>query len=413
MLDERPGFLGARARVDRVGARADRGRSEELRHTLARRSERGAVSCLFCVLLVGMRPLPGWRWIVGCVFALWIFTDVSFVSYFNSFLADSAALLGAMIAAAAVLWLLEAEKARLAPVCVFAGGALLYVTSKPQHAVFGAVPALLLATAGVRAGRRAVRITSRAAAACLIGAAAWMASITPEWYKGQPRFNLVFSKMALESQTPLDDLRELGLGPEDLKYVGLNAFSPGGPAGNDLWYAEFCKRTSYGKVAEFYARHPGRMLRLLWEALGPADGAAARQPWNLSNFRREDGHPAGAKTERFAAWSRIRDFVSRTWPSHIAVWYAMLASGAILVLRRSKGRFARRLAIASLGIAAPGVGEFSLAALADAIETSRHMLLFHLFTDFTLFYALLWALGRGTCGGKWQARRDSNPRPPA
>jgi hypothetical protein len=361
----------------------------------------------FYVLLVAMRPLAGWCWMVACVFALWFFTDVSFVSYFNSFFSDSAALLGAMIAAAAAIWLLAADKVRLAPVCVFFGGALLYVTSKSQHAVLGVVPALMLAVIGFRAGKRAVRITSWAGAACLLGAMAWMMATTPAWYKGQPRFNLIFSGIALKSQTPLEDLRELGLGPDDLKYVGLNAFSPGGPANDERWYSEFCRRTSYGKVAAFYARHPGRTLWLLWGALGPADGAAARRPWNLSNFRREDGHPPGAKTERFASWSRIRDAVSRNWPSHIVVWYAMLAWGAINVLRRSKERFARALAIAALGIAAVAVGEFSLAALTDAIETNRHMLLFQLFTDFTMFYALLWRLW------KWQARRDSNPRPPA
>jgi hypothetical protein len=351
----------------------------------------------FYVLLIAIRTLEGWRWIAACILALWIFTDVSFVAYFNSFFADSAALLGAMIAAASALWLLAADETRLLPVCVFAGGALLFVTSKAQHAIYGFVPALLLAVLGYTAKKRAVRFTSWGAAGCLLASAAWMVASTPDWYKAQPRFNLIFSKIAKKSASPLDDFRELGLGAPDLKYIGTNAFAPGNPTENEQWLAAFCSRTGYGKLLAYYVRHPAMMFGLMHEALGP-EGAASRRPWNLSNFRRAEGKPAGARTERFASWSRVRDWLSGVWPMHVAVWYALVLGGAVFVLRRRKSRFGVALAAATLGAAAIGLGEFSVAALADSLETHRHLLLFQLFTDLTIFFALVWALAGGARG---------------
>jgi hypothetical protein len=41
-----------------------------------------------------------------------------------------------------------------------------------------------------------------------------------------------------------------------------------------------------------------------------------------------------------------------------------------------------------------GLTEFLLSSLADAIETSRHLLLFHLFTDLTLFLALIFTASK-------------------
>ena len=43
-----------------------------------------------------------------------------------------------------------------------------------------------------------------------------------------------------------------------------------------------------------------------------------------------------------------------------------------------------------------GIAEFCIASLADSIETYRHLLLFHMFTDFTLLLgALICLLPRG------------------
>jgi hypothetical protein len=47
-----------------------------------------------------------------------------------------------------------------------------------------------------------------------------------------------------------------------------------------------------------------------------------------------------------------------------------------------------------LGIATIGAGEFAVAALADCLETGRHLLMFHVCTDLTILFGIAWAISR-------------------
>ena len=49
-------------------------------------------------------------------------------------------------------------------------------------------------------------------------------------------------------------------------------------------------------------------------------------------------------------------------------------------------------AIIFLGICTMALLEFAFASLADAIETERHLFLFHFMTEITICFAVVWAL---------------------
>ena len=67
------------------------------------------------------------------ILALWIFTDVGYVSYLNTFYTDTAAILGATIMLPSALWLLSTGEPRAAPIVWFTLGSGLFLTSKGQH----------------------------------------------------------------------------------------------------------------------------------------------------------------------------------------------------------------------------------------------------------------------------------------
>src|SRR5579862_5432603 len=85
----------------------------------------------YSLLLRALRPLPTWvAALLGAV-ALWVFTDVLYVSYFNSFYSDTTALLGLFGAvAAAILLATEGPTARV--LAAFTFFSLLLIGSKPQ-----------------------------------------------------------------------------------------------------------------------------------------------------------------------------------------------------------------------------------------------------------------------------------------
>ena len=340
--------------------------------------------------LVILRHLrTAWRLALSLA-ALWIFADAVTLAYFNSFYMDAAAILGALTAAMLGARLATGE-VRPALLVLFGAASLLYVTSKGQHAMVPLAPVLAaLAFSVVARGR--VRVLAAIVAVAILGGSVWTLARMPDWYGGQSRFDLIFFRIAKNSPAPAADLRELGLGDSELPYVGMHAFMQGTPMADRDFATSFSRRTSYGRIVAFYWRHPGVAMGKLWSDL--RDLAPLRRPVNLSNFQRKQGMPAGARTGRLSSWSWLRSKLFEWWPAHIVLWYGIALMIFPLLGMRSGPGFRRSLAWVISAVALAGAMEFAVASLADAVETDRHLLLFHLLTDVTMFLALVWAAGK-------------------
>ena len=345
------------------------------------------------ILLVALRPLSGAAWWIAMAAALWIFTDVGIVSYLNTFYTDAAAIVGVMIMLPAALCLLTKEVPQNGPVLWFGMGALLFLTSKGQHGALAPVlVGFLLASRWQEPASRRTRVLKITVAMALIAGASWVWIETPRLYKAQPRFTLVFSKILLTSPAPSRDVEELGLSQSDLPLIGQHAFLPWSPAFDPVWLDAFSRRTSYGRVALFWLRHPWRTLATLRGDLEKE--AWQRRPLEFSNLQPEAGRPPGTRTDQWGSWSALTSRFWRWWPMHATVWYALvLFLGPFLAQRAGPG-FLGATAWVAVTAAILGAVEYLIASLADARETDRHLLLFHLFTDFTMFLALIYALGR-------------------
>jgi hypothetical protein len=315
-------------------------------------------------LLLALRPLHGLPWWIALAAALWIFLDVGIVSYLNTFYTDAAGIVGAMIMLPAALCLFSSDVSHAGMTLWFGLGALLFVTSKGQHAMMAPI---LIGVLWVSSRTLVLKI---AVSAALIAGAAWVLLDAPTWYHAQSRFTLVFAKLLPASSTPSQDVAELGLEQSDLPLIGQHAFLPYSPAFNPAWLDAFAHRSSFRRILLFWLRHPWRTLGILHGDL--ANESWKRRPLEFSNFQPLAGYPEGAQTGRWGSWSALTTRLSRWWPTLVVFWYAL---ALIFTPRSSAVRW----------IALLGIGEFLIASLADARETDRHLLLFHLFTDFTIF----------------------------
>src|ERR1019366_3380251 len=219
---------------------------------------------------------------------------------------------------------------------------------------------------------------ARAGMGCGGGAGAGMLNSTDGSYRGQAMFNILFFRLGPAGA----DLQSLGVKPEELRYRGMNAYTPGAPAADRAWTEEIARRTGFGRLLGWYARHPGSTLGFLAETL--REGAPEMRPVNLGNFRAADGRAPGARTERFGMWSQWRSELLRRWPWHMVAWYAVFLAGCL-----ASGSPVRWVA---MGILALGAGEFAAAALGDALDAGRHLFLFHAATDLTVCFAAGWLL---------------------
>ncbi|MGD0772434.1 MAG: hypothetical protein ABSC05_06380 [Candidatus Solibacter sp.] len=339
-----------------------------------------AALCLaaFGVLLAGLRGImPGrGRMALMAIVPLLVFTDVCYTAYLNSFYMDAAALGGLLLMAASAVWMAADREPRAAPLGVFALAALLFVTSKAQHAVWMGLPAALLIARGAQWNSRRWRGLAWSAAGLVLLAGAGMLSSMDDSYRGQAMFNILFFRLGPAGA----DLQSLGVKPEELRYNGMHAYLPGAPVADRAWSEEFGRRTGFGRLLGWYARHPGSTLGFLAATL--KEWAPEMRPSNLGNFRAEQGRAPGAQTERFALWSDWRGGLLRRWPWHMVAWYAVFLAGCL-----ASGSPLRWVA---MGIAALGAGEFTAAGLGDALDAPRHLLLFQAATDLTVCFAAGW-----------------------
>ena len=360
-----------------------------------------AALCLaaFGVLLAGLRGRGLRVQAASAVIPLLAFTDVCYTAYLNSFFMDAAALCGLLLMAASGISLQACPSERrpgsAAPLCVFSVAALLFVTSKAQHAVWMGLPAALLIVQGVQGGTgllacRRVRALAWSGAVLVLLAGAAMLASTDGSYRGQAMFNVLFFRLGPAGA----DLEALGVKPEELRYRGMHAYLPGVPAADRAWTEEFGRRTGFARLLGWYARHPGSTLGFLAETL--KEGAPEMRPVYLGNFRAQDGRAPGARTQRFAVWSNFRGGLLRRWPWHMVAWYVVFLAGCLV-----SGSPLRWVA---MGIAALGAGEFAAAALADSLDAGRHLFLFHAATDLTVCFAAAWLIE------KWQAQKWPVPK---
>lgn len=365
---------------------------------------------LFVLALVATQGSSFWRSLCIRAAIVWIFADVLYVSYLNSFYSDAAALLG-LLGSLVIAILILRTGPRISLVLGFSLCAILMIGSKSQHALWGFLPALFLVWATAGEKRLSIRWLSIALATLLLASAVVVVRLTPAHYKGEARFNLIFRKMAKMSHDPAQDLRELGLSEKDLRYIGFTAYQPDSPAASPQWFADFCGRTSYRRVAALYLREPPLAIRILRRDL---ETWARYIRFDFGNFQRKDAVRPGQRSERFASWSDLRMAVFFFWPGHILVWYALLGFGVVLILFTRPSAVSVKLAWVTAGLIAAAGAEFCISSLLDSEETFRHLFLFHAITDVTVCLALA-ALLEGTFGAAvkrrpgWLGGRDSNP----
>ncbi len=91
----------------------------------------------------------------------------------------------------------------------------------------------------------------------------------------------------------------------------------------------------------------------------------------MANFREKDGYPPRTMATRFSLWSNLRSGALKAFPYQVLLiflspWVAWLAGRKWPSLRSP-------LLPLALLISAMGVIEFTMSALTDALDNSRHL----------------------------------------
>ena len=315
---------------------------------------------LILATLDSARRLPVPAYLVIAVGLIVVCTDSEYISYFNSFFTEPAALLGVLAFVAAGLAAVTAVSPSWRHMLLLVLGAAFLVGSKAQNAVLGVFAACWMVW--LFKDNRAKRYASIVAGLVLVWFCSLILSLAP--LPQSNLFNTIYAQVILIAPNPKGALVELGLKPETTAWAGQAYWNVKIPSA-DLYPG----KASRFRLLLFYLRHPDIDLQLASGGLTLSNDVEG-----MGNFPRNSGAPHSARTQVFTGYDRLRTHLASIW----FVFPLLAANFAAVFIWRSRG--------ASLisTLAAMAVMAFLIGALYDS-EPRKHLFTFNLLFDVVLF----------------------------
>jgi hypothetical protein len=327
----------------------------------------GSLFILVIYLLEGLLADVGrYRGLLWWAVIVVFFGDVMYVSYFNSFYMDTAAYLFLMLSV--VLFLRAAAWRRNSDAIGLVICVALLLLSKSQHAILALWIAPLFAFFGAGLWPGKGRSFAIVSAAIVAGAALLSVKAAPFDYGAHGYYSVIFSQVLPHSKNVKADLDALGLDDSYEKMIGTHAYSAESGMNDPAFVRAFMGRTSYARVGWYFLTHPRDGYLALRMSL--EQGGRQRPP--MGNFDRSAGLPRSKESQAIAFWSNAK----RALFDGRGVRY-LNCFMAIAVLMCAVATFRRRtlpnvLIAGVYALAGMGITEMLVAALADAVDVTRH-----------------------------------------
>jgi hypothetical protein len=323
---------------------------------------------------------------------LLFFTDVAYVSYFNSFYSEPASLIFLMLMAGFGLLLISREQDdpwRDSVLVMFFLAALLLIIAKPQNGPL-AIPLGLIGFRlyGLPLRPRREQITSYLLPGGLAVGLIIVGLVNPfiahpDGFREANLFNVVFAEILGNSDDPEADLRAMGLDEDLVEYAGTHAYQPGSPVTEDSFHPRFFDHIGYREIGVFYLRHPTRFLDLMSRG---AEHSATMRPDYLGNFEEATGKPPRAQSQTFAIWSNWKPRLYSNSLIFLTGFFAVSLAASLVIHRHFRAHRSLQLssefhiallAMAGMQFVIPLIGE-------GEFEIVKHLFIFHALSDMAL-----------------------------
>ena len=339
----------------------------------------------FGAFLFTLRGTPArLRWLLPAV-AVWIYSDVFYADYLNSFYLDAMGFLCFLLAMAGLFGILNLGSPVWALLAFFFGS-VGFACAKPINGPIGVVLGVSVVVVSWLQLRGLRRTLGMGAALCCSLAGIAIMAATPPHYQYPALVDVVMLRIAT-APGGQSSLPEFGLLPSDMRYVGMDAFRGDGPGRDTAFQTRFEPHAS-DHLLRWYAKHPGATLAFLWDDL--LHNAPKLRPLRdlEKQYRAQD-----SRSRNLCSWSDLRSQCMRAWPIFIPLLYlaAVLISIATIVSPRW-ARY-RGYGLFVVVLVSQGIVQFCAGSLLDATETPRHLFMFQVTTDaliLTLLAGLLW-----------------------
>lgn len=257
-----------------------------------------------------------------------IFSDVGYMTYFNSFYPEALWYLAVLYCVGAFMSFQNKRslfKDVSALILILVSGGIL-VSSRRQCAVLG----FILAVSVIRL--TAVRRSFIWGGGCILGAL--MMSLLsflcilgyPNDFSETSKLHAMTRGVLFSSADPADTLSEFGIDPSYELLADASAYDdlPLVRSGDSSLYHGFMDQYTILDIGNYYLRHPGSLIRMIDVSI--KQGMDMRRS-NCGNYEKEAGFPEKAKSLFWSGWSSFKELSAPK-----TVGFLILLTGFVIFL---------------------------------------------------------------------------------
>jgi hypothetical protein len=318
---------------------------------------------------------------------IFIFADVGYLAYFQSFFGEPYALIGMLLAIASTIALSSQDQPSGKMLLLFSIAAFAVTTSKIQNAPLGFAFAILawrmLALRTDQRWHRQVLTTI----GILLLSAVMMIVAAPDRLKHTNLYQSIFFGVLKDSPDIARDMMELDIPQKYAVLAGTNYFMKNTAISqkDPALHKEVLEKLSHKDIAFYYLRHPSRFVQKLDKA---SENAVFIRPYYLGNYDQSASKPRGAITHAFSTWS---DWKVKRMP-HTLGWFVgfyLLYFTTLAIIWRRTSSIRVRLgleAMAAVGLA--GIFAVVIPIIGDGeADLGKHLFMFNVCFDMMMVSA--------------------------
>lgn len=341
------------------------------------------------LLYDGLRRIFPKYFLITIAFLTFFFSDVGYISYYNSFFGEAALLSFMLLFLGIFVFTVAIGEINFFTLSLITTSAILFVGSKEANVPSGIVLAFLILVTNFLAKNKFNKSLVILSSLVVFVFSIYSYTLIPEEIKKVNEYQAISTGILKFSKTPVEDLKELGFNPALSAIVYTTYYGQNLPFEQDSEFMkkEFYDKFSYFKILKFYLSHPKRLYEVL--EVTAANSTMIRPPY-LGNHQFSDVKERLTFENKFSAWSSFKKiYMFHSLPA-LTIFFSLFSLVNIYqMLKTFKLEDKKYFIIASLCLfnAITAVINFALPILADGdSDLPKH--LFYYNVNFDLMLAI-------------------------
>ncbi|MDS0528173.1 hypothetical protein NNC19_21015 [Clostridium sp. SHJSY1] len=207
------------------------------------------------------------------------------------------------------------------------------------------------------------------------------------------QYNSVFYGVLNGSETPEQDLIDMGLNPDMAveagkhSYEDISKYEKYAPR-TEITENEFYSKISNGKLAVFYLTHPKRLI----EGMEYTASEAYRTGTSLGKCSREDSEKSITELNRFTTWSNFREkYLPNNLWFIVGVYISIIIVSTIILMKNKRNEEVKNKIILLWCVMLIGAIQFPMPFMANGkADTAKQLFLFNFVFDMMLVTSVSW-----------------------